>query len=333
MTSTIAETYRRFAQEEARGRSPLYEALIQGVADDPDLLTRLADLPPAKQQPNLLLAAARHVIGVPEGWADFRRNALARWDEIRSAMLERSTQTNEPGRCAALLPVLAMLPQPLAPLEVGTSAGLCLLPDRYAYDYGGRVLRPAEMTEDTPVFPCRADEATPLPETLPTIVWRAGLDISPLDVGNADQMKWLETLVWPEQTDRLARLRAAVQIARADPPRIMRGDLTRDLPRLIEEAPRDATLVVFHTAVLAYVADPAKREAFAAQAMSLSDSWISNEAPSVFPSIAPDDTAETQTMRFVVAVNGRPVARATPHGTTLDWIAIPPPANAQRRMM
>src|SRR5215207_3031786 len=167
MTSTIAETYRRFAQEEARWRSPLYEALTQGVADNPDLLTRLSDLPPAKQQPNLLLAAARHVIGVPEGWTDFRRNALARWDEIRSAMLERSTQTNEPGRCAALLPVLAMLPQPLALLEVGTSAGLCLLPDRYAYDYGSRALGPADRTKDTPVFPCRADAATPLPENLP----------------------------------------------------------------------------------------------------------------------------------------------------------------------
>lgn len=63
MTTTIAETYRRFAREEARGRSPLYEALTESVADDPDMLAHLADLPSAKQQPNLLLAAARHVPG------------------------------------------------------------------------------------------------------------------------------------------------------------------------------------------------------------------------------------------------------------------------------
>ena len=253
MTSAIAETYRRFAREEAHGRSPLYELLTDGVANDPDLLAHIADLPPAKQQPNLLLAAARHVNGVPGNWAEFRSGTLAKWDDIRAVMMARSTQTNEAGRCAALLPVLALLPQPLALLEVGTSAGLCLFPDRYAFDYGGQVIGPADMSESTPVFPCRADAPTPLPGALPHVIWRAGLDISPLDVNDAAQMDWLETLVWPEQVDRLARLRAAVQVARADPPRIRRGDLTRDLSLMVQDAPRDATLVVFHTAVLAYV--------------------------------------------------------------------------------
>ncbi len=331
MTTAIAETYRRFAREEARGRSPLYEALTESIADDPDMLAHLADLPLAKQQPNLLLAAVRHVTGVPGGWADFRRNALAHWDEIRTVMMERSTQTNEAGRCAALLPVLALLPQPLALLEVGTSAGLCLLPDRYAYDYGIQVLRPADITADTPVFPCRADEATPVPKTLPRVVWRAGMDIRPLDVKDADQMAWLETLVWPEQSDRLARLRAAVQVARADPPYIMQGDLTRDLPLLVKETPRDATLVVFHTAVLAYVSDQAQRDAFAAQALSLCEYWISNEEPSVFPSIAAKIDRELRPPLFMLAVNGQPVAAAHPHGATLDWIAEPPPANSRRK--
>ncbi len=40
--------------------------------------------------------------------------------------MSKRTQTNEPGRCAVLLPLLAALPQPLALLEVGASAGLCL---------------------------------------------------------------------------------------------------------------------------------------------------------------------------------------------------------------
>jgi len=169
-----------------------------------------------------------------------------------------------------------------------------------------------------------------LPEALPHVVWRAGLDISPLDVKDADQMAWLGTLVWPEQTDRLARLRSAVRIARADPPRILRGDLTRDLPLLVREAPRDATLVVFHTAVLAYVPDQAQRDAFAAQAMSLCDYWISNEAPNVFPDIAAKIDGALQPPLFMLAVNGNPVAAAHPHGATLDWIAEPPPANRRR---
>ena len=175
-------------------------------------------------------------------------------------MLSRSTQTNEPGRCATLLPVFARLPQPLALIEVGASAGLCLLPDRYAYSYEGHYVRPQDARADAPVFPCRASPNTPLPHAVPRIVWRVGLDLNPLDVADVEQMRWLETLVWPEQTGRAERLRAAVQIARADPPRLLRGDLRDGVAGLARQAPKHATLVVFHTAVLAYLSsDRARR--------------------------------------------------------------------------
>ena len=62
-------------------------------------------------------------------------------------MLPHATQTNEPARCAALLPLLARFPGPLTLIEVGASAGLCLHPDRYAYDYAGhRVGGPSPVT-------------------------------------------------------------------------------------------------------------------------------------------------------------------------------------------
>src|SRR3954451_19121895 len=121
----IEAVYTRFAEEEARGKSPLYESFARGIAGDESLLRHLAGLPPAKRQPNLLLAAVRHIAGVLPDWPAFRTAALARWREIEAVMLSRSTQTNEPGRCATLLPVLANLPQPLALIEVGASAGLC----------------------------------------------------------------------------------------------------------------------------------------------------------------------------------------------------------------
>jgi len=201
-------------------------------------------------------------------------------------MLARSTQTNEPGRCAALLPVLAGLPEPLALLEVGASAGLCLFPDFYAYDYGGPLLGPAAGRNAPPVFPCAVNAATPLPARLPRIVWRAGLDLNPVDLADPGEVAWLEALIWPEETDRLARLRAAIAIAAVQKPRLVKGDLGTDLAALAREAPKGATLVIFHTAVLAYISSAAEREEFARSVGSLCDFWIANEAPQVFPGIA-----------------------------------------------
>jgi hypothetical protein len=93
-------------------------------------------------------------------------------------------------------------------------------------------------------------------------------------------------LIWPGEPDRLANFRASLAIARRDPPRIIRGDLRADLVRLAAEAPRDATLVVFHTAVLAYVESQEDRASFARTVRELGAMWISNEAPGVFPEIS-----------------------------------------------
>src|SRR5262245_25461834 len=105
----VSAAYRRFADVEVRGRSPLYEAFARAIAGDIELLERVAELPPHKRQPNLLLAAVRHVAGLAPDPAAFRRTALERWSDVRPIMLARSTQTNEPGRCATLLPLLARL--------------------------------------------------------------------------------------------------------------------------------------------------------------------------------------------------------------------------------
>lgn len=239
-------------------------------------------------------------------------------------MLARSTQTNEPARCAALLPVLTALPQPLALLEVGASAGLCLLPERYGYQYGSHRLLPAVPEPGLPVFPCDASAATPLPARMPRIVWRAGLDLDPIDLDDAEQVAWLETLVWPEQADRLARLRAAIAIARSDKPRLVRGDLRYDLPALAAQAPADATLVVFHTAVLAYVADPAERAAFGETVRQTGAVWIANEAPTVLAPRVVSAAGSGRTGDFLLLRNGVPLAWTDPHGASITWIVKPP---------
>ena len=318
--SGLSASYIRFADKEARGKSPLYEALARGVAGDPDIIAFLQTLPSGKRQPNLLFAAVRHLCGTPSGWSGFRETVLTEADGVRSVMLSHATQTNEPARCATLLPVLAALPQPLALIEVGASAGLCLLPDRYGYDYGGRSIRPTEATE-FPVFACSASEATPLPAAMPSVVWRAGLDLNPLDVSDPAQAGWLETLVWPEQSQRQHNLLMAMKVAAAVRPDVRRGNLLGDdLGRVCAEAPKDATLVIFHTAVLAYTPERADREAFAERAMALCPFWVSNESPRVFPDIAARTEPDRGAGRFLLAVNGVPVAWTEPHGVAVEWI-------------
>lgn len=315
--SGTADRYRLMA-EEVRGASPSYEGLCLGVADDAELLALLDSLPRPKRQPNLLLGAVRYLGGPVDTRPAFREFVVTRWDAVRATMLARRTQTNEPGRCATLLPVLAALPQPLALLEVGASAGLCLYPDRYSYRYtasgADHVVGSAALE-----LPCAVSGPVPLPSVLPDVAWRAGLDLNPLDVRSEDDMRWLQSLVWPEQTDRLDTLHAAAAVAREDPPRIETGDLTVDLAALAADAPAEATLVIFHTAVLAYV-DDAGRAAFAASVAEVAGGrrtvWISNEAPGVLVGTAADDRS-----RFVLAVDGRSVARTGAHGASLDWLA------------
>jgi hypothetical protein len=314
----VAGGYRRFAAEEA-GRSPLYAEWAAGVAGDAEILTWLAGLPRGKRQPNLLFASLRLVAGTPPSFAAFREALLARRAEVEAEILARRTQTNEPARCALLLPALAALPQPLALLEVGASAGLCLLPDRYAYDYAGQ-----RLGNGGPLLRCRPEGDVPLPGALPSVAWRAGLDLSPVDVRDPDGTRWLELLVWPGEEYRLQDLRGALDVARRDPPRVVRGDLLTDLPALAAQAPRDATLVIFHTAVLAYVPS-AGRVAFAETVRSLDAVWLANEEPRVLglegdgPALAAGPAPEAP-FNMALARDGEVIAWTDGHGVRMRWL-------------
>ncbi|MET8357147.1 DUF2332 domain-containing protein [Micromonospora sp. NPDC005171] len=308
---TTAEAYAEFGSREARGVSPTYERLSQAVARDDDLLTLLDGLPPANRQPNLLFGVVRWLGGPVDDPAAFRDYVVTHWPAIETQMRTRATQTNEAGRCAVLLPVLAGLPQPLALLEVGASAGLCLYPDRYAYRYGDH-----EVGSGEPVLDCAANGLVP-PAGVPQVVWRAGLDLNPLDVTDPDDVSWLDALIWPEHGHRRARLRAAAAVAAADPPLLVRGDLVDDLPALAARAPTDATLVVFHTSVL-YQVPPSRRDAFVRLVRELRGHWVANEGPEVLrydglP--APPSDA----LHNVLALDGKPLAWARGHGQAMTW--------------
>ncbi|MEN3538192.1 DUF2332 domain-containing protein [Microbispora sp. ZYX-F-249] len=310
---TISEIYAGFAAREARGVSPAYERLALAVSRDREMLALLGTLPPAKRQPNLLFGVVRFLGGPVEDPAAFRDYTLGNWPAVEAEMRTRATQTNEAGRCALLLPVLAALPQPLALLEVGASAGLCLYPDRYAYRYGEHLVGAGE-----PVLDCAATGVAP-PARLPRVVWRAGLDLNPLDVTDPADVAWLDALVWPEHVHRRARLRAAASVAAAEPPLLVRGDLVDDLPALAAQAPRGATLVVFHTSVLYQVPAP-RRRAFAELARGLPGHWIANEAPDVLP-YAGLPRPPGAALFNVLALDGTPLAWTRSHGQAITWFA------------
>lgn len=218
-----------------------------------------------------------------------------------------------------LLPLISAIEGPVALIEVGASAGLCLHPDRYSYRYdvGDQVvaLDPVDGPSDV-VLSLRVGPED-VPSRLPEVVWRAGIDLDPVDLSDEDQVAWLEALVWPEHDDRRARLRRAAGIAAREPVTMVRGDLLAELPGLVERAPSGAHVVVFHSAVLVYLS-PDDRQAFVDVVRSLPDvTWISNEGAGVFPWMAEllDVPVDGRT---VLARDGVPHALVGPHGQSFQ---------------
>lgn len=329
MEESIAAYYDDFGRRWAHGTSPLYEDWSTGIAADADMLARIAALPKRLQQANLLYAAARWE-GCPlVPYPTWRQWLDTHWDRVVETAHARSTQTNEPNRCATWLPQLARIQGPIALLEVGAAAGLCLFPDRYGYDYSGpsgvRTLEP-RGGRSLVRLACRVDEEASVPGVVPEIAWRRGIDLSPVDAGDPQEIDWLATLVWPgpDHDVRVERLRAAAAIAASDPPEIIRGDLLEMTTDAAAQAPADATLVVFHSAVLLYL-DEVDRGRFAELMTGLGAEigrrvvWLSNESAGVFPSIdAKLPVGADPASRFIQARDGVPIAFAGPHGAVYD---------------
>ncbi|GAA3342544.1 DUF2332 domain-containing protein [Curtobacterium pusillum] len=315
----MADFYRRFAEREARGQSATYERWALGVAGDPEMLALIGALPGMKKQPNLVFAAARFLGAAEDTYNEFRTWMLEHWDSLEREVLARSTQTNEAARCAVLLPVLSRLDGPLALIEVGASAGLCLYPDRYSYRYdadGCNVVLDPDDGVSNVTIPCRIDPAS-VPTRLPEVRWRAGIDLNPLAPDDENNRAWLRTLVWPEQEDRRRRLDAALTIAAADPAHVVKGDLLDSITDVIAQAPTDTQVVVFHSAVLIYVDEPL-RERFAELMRSEQNvTWVSNEGERVLPRIA-ERAHRPADGRAIIAVNEHPVALVGPHGQSYE---------------
>ncbi|MFI6576029.1 DUF2332 domain-containing protein [Nocardiopsis sp. NPDC050513] len=315
---SVVGQYRGFARHYAAGSSPSYARIASALAQDRRVLDLVMGLPAGnKRQPNLLLGAVRFLGGPVGDWPEFRAWLVEHWARVERVVLERATQTNEVRRCATLLPVLAALPGPLALVEVGASAGLCLYPDRYRYSYDGGA--PVGPVDGAAVLECATRGPVPVPDRVPQVVWRAGIDLNPLDVADGEDVRWLESLIWPgpQEAVRRERLRAAARVVAEDPPWLVAGDLVERLAGVVAAAPEEATVVVFHSAVLPYV-PRAGVDAFVEVVRGVRGHWVSNEGWRVFPDW--ERARPGVSGRFTLALDGRVVAYTGEHGQSVSWV-------------
>jgi len=323
MTDAVQQRYARFAAEEAPGRSDVYAEWAAGVAGDETVRAVIAQILETRRQPPLVFAVTRMLGAGLGGYADWRAFVLARADEIVAECTDRRLQTNEPLRLAALLPVLSEIDGPLALLEIGASAGLCLYPDRYSYrfvDGAGReraALDPADGPS-TVLLECRV--YSEMPEIrMPHVVWRGGVDLAPLDARDPGDRRWLRSLVWPGEEGREERVTAALDIASADPPVLLQGDALERLDELARAAPSDATLVITTPGVLVHV-PRATRTTLVDRIRGLSARWVTIDPPALIDVWEPPVAGE-EWPGFVVALDGRVRAAADPLGRWWEWRA------------
>jgi hypothetical protein len=171
--------------------------------------------------------------------------------------LDGPPQTNEPGRSAALMIGLIEIARRHGPrielLEIGSSAGLNLMIDRYRFDLGGTMVGP----EDSPITIIPAWKGAPPPEVPIEIMSTRGCDIQPIDATDPAAEARLAAYVWAETPDRAVRLRKAIAMQRERPVRLEQADAADWVEaRLAEPQAEGVTRVLMHSVVWQYLPEP-----------------------------------------------------------------------------
>jgi hypothetical protein len=311
--------------------SPLYAELAERCADEP-LAARLGAPPTFRLALSLFggvhyLALAAELPAFPRRWEAFQAVLAERHGWLSRWVREQPVQTNEVQRCWALVPgflaaVRALRWEgPLDLVELGPSAGLNLLWDRYCYRYGDLSWGP----ESPLVLEGEARDGPPaaLLDATARVRGRLGIDLSPLDVGTEEGRRILLAFVWADQERRLERLRAALEVARElGAPELRRGDYVELLPGVLAERDPDALTVVFHSASTSYLDARGYARVCAAFEQAARDgrplARVSLETPREEGATKAAHALEVQV--WPGGVQER-LARVGYHGEWLDWIA------------
>jgi hypothetical protein len=309
------------ADDFERGGSRLYAALARSLADDPVVADIVGDHKPRWEAPLRLFGGVHYLelAGVVQHpWAKLSGVLEANRDWLAKFVAEHPVQTNEVQRCWGLLPgFLAVADgRPLDLIELGPSAGLNLFWDRYRYRYGqstwGNASAALELSGEAEGGP-----PSELFSRRAGVRRRTGIDRRPVDITTDHGTRVLEAFVWADQVDRLERVRKAIEIARADPPRLMEGDYVDVLPGLLAERDLDALTVVFHSASLMYLREEDRalvESALEQEGQRGSLAWVSYEF------------VESDALSFALDVQTWPgerrrLARLHGHGSSLEWVA------------
>jgi len=323
---SLGASFARFA-DEIRRAAPTYGAICEGVAAAPEVLALLDGVPAPQRRPVLLLAAVHHRLleSPEEPLARHYRTITSESDNsdpvpafiafcakharaLRSTISNRSTQTNDVGRAAliylALSPIAADSQAPLGLVDIGTSAGLNLHLDRFTYRFhdegGGEV--------------------------------RLGVDPSPIDPRDPEEARWLLACLWPDQIERVDRLRAALTVAadHRNEVEILTGSGVDRVAEGVERARAAGCLpVVVNTWSLTYFT-PSDRVTYVEELDRLGANddlaWIYLEAPNETPELPwgeVDRNISLSVLRHIHWKGGqrseRTVGIAHPHGR---WIEI-----------
>jgi hypothetical protein len=240
-------------------------------------------------------------------------------EAVFSDYLSRPPQTNEVGRSApvmaGLLSINAMFGLPLILFELGASAGLNLIPDLYAYEFGTARRGAASRLLLKPAW-----KGTSPPECDGlNVISRQGVDVDPIPLDSEVNRDRLVSYVWPDQAARLERLRTAIQLAAQAKVRVDQGDAAAWLQgRLRPHA--GATSVVFHTIVWSYLSS-ATRAALTAT-MDRAGAEATDTAPLAWLryELEPSMPAALR-LKIWPGASDRWLAKGHPHGSEIEWMA------------
>jgi hypothetical protein len=265
-----------FADECRRSGAPLYEKLSRAIGGNAEMREFASHVRKGQPPANVLFAAVHYLLvrGAQHPLRQFYRNLDGKSvegedpfpdfqdfvhrhrDELASLLATRVTNTNEVGRSALLhagfRTVAKESGEPLNLIEIGPSAGLNLIWDKYGVRYTRA--RESFCTEprDAPLLvecELRGDKTPPLGRA-PRVASRVGLELNPVDLSNPDARDWLKALVWPDQVARFATLEKALEVYAREKPEIRAGDALALLPDAIAGVPENQPVCVYHSMVI-----------------------------------------------------------------------------------